>query len=304
MKTIPELAQAETDAQPARAVQSPVLACLCLDFERDPLTRQTVLAASHQEAPLRVLRAFTLEDGTALVHLHNVSGGLLGGDRLALRVRLDAGSNAQLTTTGATRLYRPRQEAPVTFQANEITVGEDALLEYLPDQLIPFAGARFSQRTSIRLARGAGLFWWEVLAPGREARGEIFEYASVELKTDLIALGKPIVAERVRLEPGNFVLSSLSRLGPCRTWATFYVCRVGLETRAWLALEQELRKLAQEWTVPGETFCGISTLAAHGLVVRCAASHGRHVLPGLRALWRAAKLRLYGREAVPPRKVY
>ena len=32
-----------------------------------------------------MVRAFPLEDGAALVHLHNVSGGLLGGDRSASR---------------------------------------------------------------------------------------------------------------------------------------------------------------------------------------------------------------------------
>jgi len=37
--------------------------------------------------------------------------------------------------------------------------------------------------------------------------------------------------------------------------------------------------------------------------VRCVARQGRDVLTGLHALWRAAKLRLYGRDAVPPRKV-
>jgi hypothetical protein len=37
--------------------------------------------------------------------------------------------------------------------------------------------------------------------------------------------------------------------------------------------------------------------------VRCLARHGRDVLPGLHALWSVSKLLLFGREAVPPRKV-
>ena len=147
-----------------------VAASLRLDFERHPPIGRTILAASHQEPPLKVVRAFAVEDGAALVHLHNVSGGLLGGDRLELAVHVGAHAQAQVTTTGATRIYRPRVEASATSQLNEITVGENGVLEYLPDAVIPFAGARFSQRTSIQLAEGAGLFWWEILAPGREAR--------------------------------------------------------------------------------------------------------------------------------------
>ena len=280
-----------------------VQAALKLDFARDPLTGHTILADSHQEPPLKVVRAFTLDDGSALTHLHNVSGGLLGGDRLALTVRLGAGASVQLTTTGATRVYRPREEAHTVTQLNEITVGENALLEYVPDAIIPFAGARYSQRTTIRLASGAGLFWWEILAPGREARGEIFEYERVEMKTDLEALGRPIAAERVCLEPQRRNISDLARLGPYRYWVTFYICRVGVNAQTWLAAEQRLRDVAAGPTRSGEMLFGVSALVAHGMVIRCLARRGRGVLDALHPLWNAAKVLLYDREAVPPRKV-
>jgi urease accessory protein len=297
------VAMNECGTKQAPCVADPVQASLRLDFQQDKLAGGTVLAASRQEPPLKVVRAFALEDGAALVHLHNVSGGVLGGDQLGLAVSVGAEACAQITTTGATRIYRPRREARAAMQSNEVTVGENALLECLPDALIPFAGARFSQRTTIRLARGAGLFWWEIVAPGREARGEVFEYESVELKTDLLAMGRPIAVERVRLAPKNYRLGSLARLGKYRTWATFYICRVCLEPGAWLDAERDLREIAERLSRRGETLWSVSILLAHGLVVRCVASRGRDVLPGLHTIWSAAKQRLYGRAAVPPRKV-
>jgi urease accessory protein len=290
-------------AVPVTFTPGGVRATLALDFTRDAASGRTVLAASAQEPPLRVVRAFPLADGAALAHLHNVSGGLLGGDRLALAVNAGAGACVQLTTTGATRIYRPRASAAETQQANEIRVAENALVEYVPDPLIPFAGARYAQRTSIYLAPGAGLFWWEIVAPGREARGEVFQYERVEMKTDLIAHGRLIAAERLRLEPRNHALASLARLGRYRYWATFYICRVGLDGGAWLAAETRLREVAAGFAEPGESLWGVSTLVADGLVVRGVARRGRDVIAGLHALWREAKLRLYGREAIPPRKV-
>ncbi len=169
--------------------------------------------------------------------------------------------------------------------------------------MIPFAGARFSQRTTVRLADGAGLFWWEIVAPGREARGEMFEYESVELKTDLLAGGRLIAVERARMEPRNRGLSSLARLGAYRTCATFYICRVGLKAAEWLEIERELRETLELLNPREDALWGISTLAAHGVIVRCVAKRGRDVLPGLQSVWRAAKWRLYRREAVVPRKV-
>jgi urease accessory protein len=297
------VAQNASEISPELCAPPRLQASLRLDFARDDFAGHAVLAASRQEPPLKVVRAFTVQDGAALAHLHNVSGGLLGGDHLALTVDVGARAQVQLTTTGATRIYRPRREALPATQTNEFTLHEDALLEYVPDAIIPYASARFSQTSTIHLAQGAGIFWWEILAPGREARGESFAYDSVEMKTDVIALGQPIVGERVRIEPRKRSIHSFGRLGPYRTWATFCIARVGPSAAEWLALEHELREQALPLTQHGDTLWAVSMLPAHGVTVRCVAVHGRFVLPGLQALWQTAKRRLYGRDAVPPRKV-
>ena len=64
---------------------------LRLDFSLDTESGRTLLANSYQEPPLKVVRAFSLPDGSALAHLHNVSGGLLGGDHLTQRLSLATG---------------------------------------------------------------------------------------------------------------------------------------------------------------------------------------------------------------------
>jgi urease accessory protein len=297
------VAQNALEISPEPCAPPRLQASLTLDFAHDEFAGHTVLAASRQEPPLKVVRAFTVQDGAALAHLHNVSGGLLGGDHLALKVNVGARAQVQLTSTGATRIYRPRHEALPATQSNEFTVNEGALLEYVPDAIIPYAGARFSQTTTIHLAQGAGIFWWEILAPGREARGESFAYDSVEMKADVIGLGQPIASERARIEPHKRSTQSFGRLGPYRTWATFCIARMGPSVADWLALEHELREQALPLTQHGEALWAISALPAHGVMVRCVAVHGRHVLPGVQTLWQTAKRRLYGRDAVLPRKV-
>jgi urease accessory protein len=262
-----------------------------------------VLASCQQQPPLKVVRAFSLPDGSSLVHLHNLSGGVLGGDYLKLDVEVGCRASAQLTSTGATRLYQSRQEASTAIQINVIKVGENSLLEYVPDALIPFKGSRYYQETQIELAAGAGLFWWEMVAPGREARGEIFAYDLLQFKLDIEAVGKSLAQERIKLEPARNSLSSLVRLGHYRYFSTFYICRVGLEAARWLALEKQLTELADELSRDSEIIWGVSTLPAHGLVVRALSIRGRSTTSGLMAFWQAAKLQLYGQQAIPPRKV-
>jgi len=288
---------------PATHAATRINASLNLNFEYDAATGTAVLKASSQEPPLKVVRAFIVEDGSALVHVHNVSGGLLGGDQLAMSLEIGESARVQVTTTGATRIYRSRADAVSGTQRLDVRVGQNACLEYLPDPLIPFAGSRFTQRTTIHLDAGAGLFWWEVLAPGREARGELFAYDAVEMKTDIFVLGSPIAIERVRVEPRLYAIASPARLGKYRYWASFYICRVGPEPSAWLALEERLRDVARELSPAADALWGISTLPAHGIICRCLSVCGRDALAGLHKLWRAAKFTLYGTEPIPPRKV-
>ena len=134
-------------------------ASLRLDFEREALSDRTLLAASHQEPPLKVVRAFAVEDGGALAHLHNVSGGLLGGDRLELAVNGGAGAQgAADNDRGHTNIpaARGRRWRPLN-RRNEITVGENGLLEYLPDAVIPFAGGAIFAADLDSVGRGGGI---------------------------------------------------------------------------------------------------------------------------------------------------
>lgn len=277
---------------------------LRLRFTRRHDTGCTVLHVDAQQPPLRVIRAFELPDDAALVHLHNVSGGVLGGDHLETHVDVAAGARVQLTSTSATRLYRSRADAPNAVQHVTCRVGKDALLEYLPDPLIPFAGARYVQRTTMELAEGAGLFWWEVVAPGRSASRELFAYELLELHVDITAKGIPVAIERIRLAPSLNAIHSPIRLGRYRYFATFYVCRVGIPAARWLELERQLAELAGALSRPNEISWGVSTLPAHGLVVRALAVDSQDIAAGLASIWNRAKCELYGQAAIPPRKIY
>jgi urease accessory protein len=277
---------------------------LRLRFEARMDSKKTILAESEQQLPLRVVRAFPMDDGGALVHLHNLSGGVLGGDHLEVTIEVGRRAVAQVTSTGATRVYRSRTNAAPAQQKLQIKVEDDGLVEYLPDQLIPFAGSRYRQETQIELSMNAGLFWWEVVSPGREARNELFAYELLQLKTRISVLGNPIALEHMKIEPGERAIFSLARLGAYRYFSTFYICRVGIEPSRWLELEKLLGALAEQLSQPSRIVWGVSTLRAHGLVVRALSGSLGNITTYLPDFWRAAKRFLYDRDALLPRKVY
>jgi urease accessory protein len=263
----------------------------------------SIVRVKQQDPPWRVVRGFPTPGGETLAHIHNVSGGILDIDALHWQVDVAPRACAQITSTGATRVYRSRSADRVATQKAVVTVAEDAYLEYLPDQLIPFAGARFEQSARIELKQGASVIWWDMVAPGREASGELFLYESLACTFELTACGEPIATERWTIAPLVSKLDSAARLGPFRHFASCYVCRAGEPAVYWREFESELQRAADSLSGP-EILWGVSSLKAHGLVIRGVAVSGRSLSTGLVELWKAAKWFLCGRVATLPRKVH
>jgi urease accessory protein len=264
---------------------------LCFERERFRVMRQ--------DPPWKVVRAFG-----ALVHLNNVSGGVLAGDRLGLDVEVQAGAAAQITTTGATRLYRHRAGAADSEQRAKFLVGDGALLEYLPDAVIPYAGSRHMQRTEIRLGRESTLFWWEVLAPGRLAAGERFAFERLGVHTEVYAGARPVLRENYLLEPGKKQLAATARMFAYSHTTSLCVVQEGRPPVFWRLLEDHLNEIARWRTRHGHMVWGASMLASDGVIVRGLSMSGCFLHETLVQFWRTARLATIGKDAVPPRKIY
>ncbi len=239
------------------------------------------LRVLRQDPPWKVIRAFG-----PLVHLHNVSGGILSGDHLSLEVEVAA--PMVITTTGATRLYRHRAGAEDSSQRVRFLIREGATLEYLPDPLIPFAGSRHSQHVSIELERGSALIWWEVLA-------NTFAFERLEISSAVEICGRPALREDFVLEPSKRPLKSAARMGSSTHLTSLNVFSEGKTSAFWSTIVDRLRAIVPEnW--------GVSALASGGVTAR--ALSGRHYPAVLDELRNAASMLMSGRPAVPPRKVY
>jgi urease accessory protein len=153
-----------------------------------------------------------------LVHL----GGILDGDRYDLCVEVGPGASAQITTAAATQVYRmphgdARQEITLRLAAN-------SWLAWLPEPLILFAGARFTQITYIEIAAGARLGLLDVLVPGRLARGEVGQFERYEARLEVCTPnGRCLVAERALLEPQRRAILAPGMLGRTPVLGSLYI---------------------------------------------------------------------------------
>lgn len=89
-----------------------------------------------------------------------------------MRLALLDGAGFTATTPAAEKVYRSL--GAETRIATEVTFGETACCEWLPQATIRFDGARLARRLDTALAPGARLLAAEMLVLGRAARGEKF----------------------------------------------------------------------------------------------------------------------------------
>ncbi len=275
---------------------------LHLSFEADD-AGGTILRVPQQQPPWRVVRGFRTPSGETLAHVHNVSGGVLDSDSLFWQVDVGPRAQAQVTSTGATRVYRSRTPDSRASQRTCVSVASGAYLEYLPDQLIPFAGSRFEQTVRVNIEHGGALIWCDRVAPGREASNEVFRFGELTLHFELIADGQPIAIEHWTLAPRVRRLDSIARLGPFHHFASCYVCRAGEPARYWKNFETQMQPIAEQ-LCSAEVLWGVTSLRGQGLVIRGLAVSGRTLADGLVEIWKAAKWFLCGRVATLPRKVH
>jgi urease accessory protein len=229
----------------------------------------------------------------AFLYVQNPTGGVFEDDRLSIGLRAAPGAMVHLTSQGATKAYRA--ESGCASQEVAIQVSEDAFVEYVPDPLIPHAGARFEQQVTADVADGGALIATELIAPGRLAHGEAFEYTSLRLSTRVSSGGTERAFDSLELIPADLDPRAAGVLGGTEYLATLLVVSPG----------RSLAELARGLTAP--TANGAGALAGcgllpgdDGLILRMLSRSSQVARAVLHDAWTAARVELVGHP--PPRR--
>lgn len=232
----------------------------------------------------------------AYASILNPAGGLVGGDRLTLKIRAGSGSRVLLTTPSATRLYRSAGEEAV--QTVLLEAGTGSVLEWMPDTVIPYRGSRFDQRLDIRLERGATLMLWDALAAGRIARGERWDFTRFRNEIRVSDGGGGAVGERYDLQPDRFSPSASALGGNADYFASFYIFTPAPMDDS--GILEGLYELTERHS--DSLRAGVSPLSIPGWAVRVAARTAVDLSRFQMLIWDFVRKRLLGRPAPLLRK--
>jgi urease accessory protein len=265
---------------------------LSLHYRRDG---ERTVGLDRHHGPLRVLKPLYPE-GPGVCHhvLVHPPGGLVGGDTLEVALQLQPHTHALLTTPGATRLYR--SAGAVAEQAIEAEVADGARLEWLPLETIAYPGCDARNRLRFKLAPGAQMLGWDVLALGLPAAGQPLGAGRVLQHIELPGTW----LERAHIDGTDALLDSPLGWDGRRVLATLWFAAGGPLPEA---LRDSLLEGAREAAAahPLARHAGCSAPQPPLVVLRVLAERvepALALLTQVRARWRQAAWHMQG---VPPR---
>lgn len=258
---------------------------LSLRFERRGAS--TILSRSRFTLPLQALTPLALEDGTAYLMLLNPTGGILGGDHLVSHIVQDCETRVCLTTPSATRVYRAT-ERPAVIDT-QIEVGPGATLEYLPDHVIPHAGAALHQKLRVDLGQGSRAILLDSFASGRVAAGERWNFQEMDLRTEVYRCGRPVLLNRTWIRPQ---IQQVRQIGCMEHYD--YTATLGIFADSFADWQNFATEMNRELGSMPQIAGGVSLLSREGCLVRLLSVSAWDMNCATQKLWALARESVLG----------
>lgn len=141
--------------------------------------------------------AFTRRTDAVEAIVVNTSGGLTGGDQFDLRASATPASRLILTTQAAERAYR--SQSGTARVSTHLSVSSNAVLNWLPQELILFDGAALDRSLQVDVAHDAEAVLVEPIVFGRRAMGETEISGTFRDRITLTCDGQPLYRDRINL---------------------------------------------------------------------------------------------------------
>jgi urease accessory protein len=126
------------------------------------------------------------------------SPGLLNEDEYAININVTPGADLMLQSQAYQRIFKMNGSARIHQQ---IDIGNNATLYYVPHPLVPHNGSTLVSETDITSTKDSRFMVADILTCGRKHSGEIFQYCSFRNRLTLKHDHKVIYKDNIVLVP-------------------------------------------------------------------------------------------------------
>ena len=164
------------------------------------------LVKSEHQGPLYVQKAFYPEGpNCAHVYILHPPGGLVTGDTLSIDITAQTSTHVVLTTPGAGRIYKAREQGGTQTQNITLKLAQDSVIEWFPLETILFPGSHARMNTRVELESGASFMGWDVTCFGLPANDIALDAcienpASLKQSMQIWRAGRILLNERLVID--------------------------------------------------------------------------------------------------------
>ncbi len=214
-------------------------------------------------APYKVLHPFR-QQGFWQVMAAKASAGLMAGDRQEVRVELAAGARAEILSQSYEKIHA--MEEGQACRRGELKVGRDAVLFYAPLPVLPFADSAFESIFRVDLEDGTSrLFYADIIACGRKARGERFKYRLYASRLRVYQSGHLLYADNIHFMPEEEGLGGLTQYEGYTHLGSYLLMNFSIS-------KEELFFQLGKLPFFSEILAGITTVVGGGICVKVLAN--------------------------------
>lgn len=216
-------------------VNSTWIANLSLEFAFSAHGSQ--LTKTKRSGPLSVQKAFYPEGrDCAHVYLLHPPAGIVSGDQLHIDIRVKPQAHCLVTTPGANRFYRAREDRDIgdskQIQVTNIAVEKEAKCENFPLETIVYEGADGFNTVDIHLTDSSCYLGWDITSLGLPSSGERFNLGRYTQLNRIYCNGSLIFHDRIAINPENKLQNHIAGLNNCNVFATFIAYKATIPNKA------------------------------------------------------------------------
>jgi len=238
-------------------IKSSTLRALCRQVEG-----KSILVERYHESPLKITKTFGEPATNGLkVYMMDVSPGLMDGDHYKVTIGLEKHSHLIVTNQSFAKVHPAVGDGAKTDY--HFSIGENAILEYMPEPTIPYKDSILHASTTFHLEAGASLLYCDITTPGRTHRDEKFQFKQFSTTTEVNRNGKRIAYDHYQLIPTIHRHQVVGALEHYTHQAVFWI----FSSQANDILLQLIRELFPS-LVESRILAGASLASEQGIIVR------------------------------------
>lgn len=202
------------------------IANLVLDFKWSSLG--TKLHRTQRNGPLSVQKAFYPEGrDCAHIYLLHPPAGIVSGDQLHLDINLDDSAHTLITTPGANRFYRAREDASIgvskQVQVTTLNIQAQAKCENFPQETIVYNGADGFNTIDVHLTDHSVYLGWDITCMGLPSSEQLFTEGQYSQLNRVYVNNILQYHDRIAITANNNLLHHISGLAGNSVFGTFLV---------------------------------------------------------------------------------